>query len=106
MVGTGLETPQEGVITVAGERGTLQLDANSQVQLVVGQRRDALPAEPVPEGELGRALTLFADAIRSGRPPETGVEDNVRSLLLLLAVLESSRSRRPVAVSDLLGQLG
>ncbi len=108
MVSQGLETTQEGLITVIGETGTLHLDGRSQIQLVQpggqGEPR-ALAPEPVPEGELGHGLAQFVDAIRLGRRPETHLEDNVRSFALLVAVMEAARARRAVRPAELLGFL-
>lgn len=102
MVAQGFETPQEGLITVSGERGTLHLDAASRVLLAAGGATRELPGEPVPEGELGRGLAQFVAAIRTGRPPETHVGDNIHTFALLMAVVESARARHPVRVADLL----
>jgi predicted dehydrogenase len=101
MVAQGGETPQEGLITVLGERGALHLDAGSQVVLLGQGEARALPPEPIPEGELGHGLAVFVDAVRTGRRPETHLEDNVRSLALTLAVKESARSGRAVRPADL-----
>lgn len=105
MVSQGLETPQEGLVTVIGERGTLHLDGQSRVTLAGQGAPREIPAEPVPEGELGRGLAQFVDAIRTGRPPETAVDDNVRSFALLMAVLDSARTRRAVRIAHLLPDL-
>lgn len=102
MVSQGLETPQEGLISLIGERGTLHLDAGSQVLLLGQGEPVVLPPVPVPEGELGDGLGQFLHAIESGEPPETGIEDNVRSFALTLAVAESTRTGRPVRPAELL----
>jgi predicted dehydrogenase len=105
MVSQGLETPQEGLITVIGERGTLALDGRSEVLVIEpGRPPRPLPAEPVPGGELGHGLAQFVDAIRLGRRPETHVEDNLRSFALVAAIIESAESRRAVRPADLLAR--
>src|SRR5262249_31329526 len=101
MVAQGLETPQEGLITLIGERGTLHLDGGSQLTLVGPGEPRALPLEPIPEGELGNGLAAFVEAVRSGHPPETGLDDNLRSFALVLALMESRRARRAVRPADL-----
>jgi predicted dehydrogenase len=105
MVSQGMETTQEGLITVIGEKGTLYLDGKSQVTLHGQGEARTLPQEPVPGGELGYALAEFLAAIREKRQPETHVAEHVRSLALPLAVVESSRRRAPVEVAELLGFL-
>ncbi|HEV8676546.1 MAG TPA: Gfo/Idh/MocA family oxidoreductase [Methylomirabilota bacterium] len=105
MVAQGGETPQEGLITVLGARGTLHLDARSEVRVLGQGEPRALPPEPVPDGELGHGLAQFVDAVRTGRRPETHLEDNVRTLALLLAVQESARTGRTVRPADLMSFL-
>ena len=51
---------------------------------------------------MGFALGEFLGAVREKRPPETHVTEHLRSLALLLAVVESSRRAGPVDVADLL----
>jgi len=101
MVAQGLETPQEGLITLIGERGTLHLDERSQLTRAGPGGLRAVALEPIPEGELGHGLAGFVEAIRTGRPPETGLADNLRSFALLLALMESRRSRRAERPVDL-----
>ncbi|HSD52195.1 MAG TPA: Gfo/Idh/MocA family oxidoreductase, partial [Candidatus Methylomirabilis sp.] len=105
MVSLGVETPQEGLITVIGEKGALHLDEDSQVTLHGQGEVRTLPQEPVPGGELGYALTEFLGAVRERRQPETYVAEHVRSLALSLAVVESSRRGAPVEMAELLGFL-
>lgn len=101
MVSQGLETTQEGLITVIGEKGTLHLDGKSQVTLHGQGEVRTLPQEPIPGGELGFALAEFLGAIREKRQPETHVSEHIRSLALLLAVVESSHRGAPVEVAEL-----
>jgi predicted dehydrogenase len=61
-----------------------------------------VPGEPVPEGELGHGLAQFVEAIRTGRVPETHLGDNLESFALLLALMESRRTRRAVRPADVL----
>ena len=102
MVSLGAETPQEGLITVIGERGTLHLDGKSQVTLYTQGDARPLSQEPIPGGELGHALAEFLTAVREKRQPETHVAEHIRSLALSLAVMESSQRGRPVEVAELL----
>ncbi|MFB3816863.1 MAG: Gfo/Idh/MocA family protein [Candidatus Methylomirabilales bacterium] len=101
MASLGLETPQEGIVTVIGEKGTLCLDGNSHVQLVAGGETRTLPPEPIAGGELGHALGEFLSAIRERRQPETHVAEHIRSLALTLAVVESSKTGKAVEVGRL-----
>lgn len=105
MVSLGMETPQEGLITAVGERGTLHLDGMSRVTLHGQGEVQTLPQHPIPGGELGYALAEFLGAIREKRQPETHVAEHIRSLALPLAVAESARQGRPVDVPEILGFL-
>jgi predicted dehydrogenase len=105
MVSQGVETPQEGLMTLTGEKGSLHLDGKSQVTLHDQGEVRTLPQEPVPGGELGYALAEFLGAIREKRPPETHVAEHIRSLVLPLAVMESSRRRAAVEVAEFLDVL-
>ena len=105
MVSQGSDTPQEGIITIAGEQGTLQLDDRSQVRLFGAGEPRTIPPVPVPAGELGHGLAEFVAAIRGRRLPETHVADNIRSLALPLAVLESARRGGTVQMAELLSFL-
>jgi predicted dehydrogenase len=100
MTSMGFETPQEGVLTVMGEKGSLRLDEKSQVQLAASGETRTLPQEPVPGGELGYALREFLAAIREKREPETGLAEHIRSLVLTLAVVESSQTGRAVDCAE------
>ena len=105
MVSQGLETTQEGLITVIGEKGTLHLDGRSQVSLHGQGDARVLPQEPIPDGEMGYALAEFLAAIRERRQPETHVAEHIRSLALPLAVVESARRKASVEMADLLSFL-
>ena len=105
MVSLGLETPQEGLITVTGETGTLHLDGRSQVTLHGQGNARTLLQEPIAGGELGHALAEFLAAVREKRQPETHLADHIRSLALPLAVVESSRCGRSVEVAELISFL-
>lgn len=106
MVSQGLETPQEGLITMIGEKGTLHLDGKPQVTLHAQGETRTLPQDAIPEGELGYALAEFLAAVREKRQPETHVAEHIRSLAIALAVAESSRGGAPVKMADLTGFLG
>jgi predicted dehydrogenase len=102
MVSLGAETPQEGLITVIGEKGTLRLDEASQVTLHGQGDTRTLSQNPTPGGELGHALAEFLAAIREKRQPETHVAEHILSLAISLAVMKSSKQGRWVEVA---GQL-
>ena len=104
MVARGFTTPQDGIITVVGEGGTLRLEANSQLRWYHDKQVGVIPAEMMPFTETAYALREFLEAIRVARPPETHVEDNVRSLAIVAAVITSVEKRQPVTVSPFIAE--
>lgn len=100
MVSRGLETPQEGLITVIGEKGTLHLDGESRVTLHGQGEVCTLPQEPIAGGELGYAMTEFLEAVRGKREPETHLAEHIRSLAIPLAVMESARRGASIDMSE------
>ncbi len=105
MVSRGVETSQEGLVTLIGDKGTLHLDGKSQVILHDQGDPRTLPQDPVPGGELAHALAEFLSAVGEKRQPETHLAEHIRSLALLLSVVESSRRGGPVDVAELTGFL-
>ncbi len=105
MVSLGLETPQEGLVTVIGEKGTLHLDGESRVRLLGHGDPRTLPQTPIPDGELGYALAEFLAAVRGKRQPEVPVAEHIRSLALTMAAVESSRRGAAVEIAELIGFL-
>jgi predicted dehydrogenase len=101
MVSLGLETPQEGLVTAIGGKGTLCLDGESQVRLLGQDQPRLLPQEPLPGGELGYSLAEFLAAVREKRRPATCVVEHIKSLALTIAAVESSRRGRAVEVVEL-----
>ena len=102
MVARGLATPQDGIITVVGEGGTLRLEADSQVRWY-GEKggSEVISPRAMPFTDLAATLREFLAAIREGRKPETHLEDNVRTLAMVEAAIRSVETRGPVAVAPL-----
>ena len=101
MVSLGLETTQEGLVTVIGEKGTLHLDGKSQLNLLGQGDLRILPQEPIPGGELGYSLNEFLSAVREKRRPKTCVVEHIKSLAVMLAAAESSRRGGAVEIAEL-----
>jgi predicted dehydrogenase len=98
MVSSGFETPQEGVITIVGERGTLRLDQDSVVRMAAGGTTSDIAPVPVPGGEFGFALDEFVSSVRERRAPEVSLEEHIRSLAIAFAIIESGRTGRRVVL--------
>lgn len=101
MVARGFTTPQEGIITLVGEGGTLRLEADSQVRWYRDKQVEVIPPEAMPCTDTAYALREFLAAIREGRRPETHLEDNLRSFAMAAAAITSVETRQPVAVAPL-----
>jgi len=104
MVARGFSTPQDGIITLVGDGGTLRLEADSQVRWYRDGQVEVIPPEVMPFSDTAYALREFLAAIRERRRPETHVEDNIRSLAMVAAAISSVEKRQPVAVAPLLAE--
>ena len=103
MVARGYATPQNGIITLVGEGGTLRLEADGQIRRYRDAQVEVIAPEPLP-GDLACVLQEFLQAVHEGRKPETHLEDNVRSLAMMAAAIRSVETRQPVAVGPLVAQ--
>ncbi len=104
MVGHWFATPQEGIITVEGEGGTLRLEADSKVRWYrEGQVEVVAPVE-TPFTDTAYTLQEFLAAIRDRRQPETCLEDNVHSFAMVAAAIAAVETGQRVAVAPLVAQ--
>ncbi|HWT82574.1 MAG TPA: Gfo/Idh/MocA family oxidoreductase [Candidatus Methylomirabilis sp.] len=101
MVARGFTTPQDGIITLVGENGTLRLEADQQVRCYHDSQVEVISREPMTCTDTTYALREFLAAIRERRRPETHVEDNVRSFAMAAAAIMSVEKKQPVAVTPL-----
>ena len=105
-VAPGTQTTLNGRVAICGSRGAIEFDTDIGTATLVldrGRTRTTLPGGGLDFPGLDRALAAFVGCLRSGERPETDVEDNVKSLAVDLAALQSSRTGRPVLVADILG---
>ena len=112
----GHTTGWDAVWRIFGEHGSIRWDGDDVVHmplerpLLAKVQRRLLRREwkgrrvsPVPIGEPDRlgVLAELGAAIREGREPESSGRDNVRSLALTVAAVESARQGRVVDVAEL-----
>jgi predicted dehydrogenase len=103
MVARGLATPQDGIITVVGEGGTLRLEGDSQVRWYGEKGGTEIVSSPaMPFTDLAATLREFLASIHEGRKPETHLEDNIRTLAMVEAAIRSVEQGQPVAVTPLI----
>lgn len=100
----GAETSWNAHWRFSGPAGTLVWDGDNAP--VVDIPNDASLLAPVVEGPTGltASLTLMVDHLRGGPEPTTTVQDNVSSLALVFAAIESARVHQPVLVADVIEQ--
>jgi predicted dehydrogenase len=93
-----------------GTKGTLLWDgaAKFEASVVTGSEGFFRPlkaievAPPVdPNAMNGHASVIaeFIDSIEAGRAPETASSDNIKSLAMVFAAIESARTRQRVKIS-------
>ena len=105
-ISAGPTTPWAGEWRMEFERGeviwTSRGEDSAPAEVVVVQRRGAAPETlPVPAMKrVDRWATLaeFANAVRNHREPQSSGRDNLGSLALATAAVESARRGRPVTV--------
>ena len=106
----GCPTSWNGNWRVVGTRGTVlyENDQEPRGEVVAGDEGFIRPYQPVKvakapmrHGGMHGALREFLDFIRRGRMPQCECHDNIRSLAMVFAAMESSRKMRPVEVKAL-----
>lgn len=104
----GLETSWNGSWRASGEFGSARWSGDDAPEVErTGGGIAALPGTEPPEataGPLGDgiagSLQEFVAALRTGVPPMGEVTDNVMSLAMVEAAIESNARRRPVSLPD------
>jgi predicted dehydrogenase len=106
----GLNTSWEAVWRLIGERGSAKWDGFEQMdaQIVAEKTGFRYPTRDVeippaaPGAKDGGHLGLireFVECIRTGAVPETAAADNIKSLAMVFAAIESARQKREVPVT-------
>ena len=107
-VGTNYVSPSVNYVRVYGRSGNAYA-ADGKLALSLANEKDpwsAISEEvAVPEANATAAeMAEFARAIRTGTPPETGGREGLRALGVVWACLLSAEQKRPVEVSEALGE--
>ena len=106
----GCHTSWNGDWRFVGDKGSLmyEKDAEPNGQVVVGKRgfnrplRDIRPpAASVKHGGMRGGLREMLRFLRTGKGPQTECHDNIKSLAMVFAVIESARKARRVPVRGL-----
>jgi len=98
----GAETSWNAHWRFSGPAGTVVWDGDNLPAVDVPD--DASVRVPVVDGPTGltASLTLMVDHLRGGPEPTTTARDNVSSLALVFAAIESARLHQPVQVADVI----
>lgn len=105
----GHNTSWEAEWRLIGERGSAKWDGFEQMEAQVVAERTGFryrlqdleipPAAPgAKNGGHQGLIHEFVDCVRTGTTPETAAADNIKSLAMVFAALESARQKREVAV--------
>ncbi|WP_336206240.1 Gfo/Idh/MocA family protein [Nonomuraea sp. LPB2021202275-12-8] len=102
----GLPSSWTGSWRASGSRGTALWDGEAAITVGAARGESLKPGEPEPDPHPGRrrftglaeGLAEFVAGLRTGSPPQGECHDNLRSLAMVTAALESARtgSRVPV----------
>jgi predicted dehydrogenase len=106
----GANTSWDSSWRVVGSKGTLLWDGAEKFEanVVAGSEGFFRPLEPIEvappndvDETLGHASVLlnFIDSIEAGQQPETAGPDNIKSLAMVFAAIESARTRQRVEIS-------
>lgn len=104
----GLPTSWNGDWRIVGSRGTLlyQGDQEPRAQVVAGDSgflrplRDVeIPIPCLPAEQQHGALRDFLECLRTGATPHTDCRDNIKSLAMVFAAIDSAREGRRLAVA-------
>ncbi|MSS71721.1 MAG: Gfo/Idh/MocA family oxidoreductase [Candidatus Latescibacteria bacterium] len=102
----GKQSPWNGDWRIDGPEGSLTWEED---QIFVTRehppeqkRREAVPADPLSLAGQDALLSEFVAAVKEGREPECSGRDNLRSLALTFATVQSAREGRPVEIGELL----
>lgn len=92
-------------LEIHGSRGSIRYRAWHELIVdIVGE-----PSRTVPRsdnGEMGREIRAFLDAVGSGGPPVVGAREGRRGIAIIGAIYESERLGRPIVVDELFPSAG
>jgi predicted dehydrogenase len=106
----GANTSWDSAWRIVGSNGTLLWDGADRFEASVVAGSDGFfrPLAPLPVAPPASAdethghasvIANFLDAIEAGRAPETVSSDNINSLAMVFAAIESARTRQRVAIA-------
>ena len=94
-VSQGKDTAWDGDWEIHGEKGTLIWKDEKIVFLSGGKQKELIPLKLDRENQ-AFSLYEFYKSIQGNREPETGCNDNIKSLAMVFKSLESIKKKHPV----------
>lgn len=99
----GLETAWDSRWRVSGRHGSALWDGSSEPQSELTVTAEPVDAPTPPAEGIAGSLADFVSALRTGVPPRTECGDNVLSLAMVYAAIESATTGQRVRVDDVIG---
>jgi predicted dehydrogenase len=96
----GAETSWNGVWRVSGEKGTVLWNGDDDPEAYADV--DLTGAESSPYSGIAGALEVFVRALRTGETPSGEVHENLMSLAMVEAAVQSARTGRATRLDDVL----
>jgi predicted dehydrogenase len=98
----GAETSWNGAWRVSGAHGTARWDGDSEP--VLDAEVGATDRPPSPYSGIAGSLQVFCEALRTGEPPMGEVHENIMSLAMVEAAVESAATGQRVLLDDVLAR--
>ncbi len=98
----GAETSWNGEWRISGEKGSASWDGDHDPVLAADHPPAAHP--PSPYDGIAGALRVFTGALRTGTPPMGEIHENLMSLAMVEAAVESAATGGPVRLAEVLAR--
>ena len=100
----GSQTSWNGDWRIEGERGTIDWDAKGTTYSHLHRTEEKVDHQPIPDdnvpGQRVAILDEFFASIRENRAPECNARDNLKSLAMVFAAIQSTKEKREVSLSE------
>ena len=103
-VGTAYTIPSSGYLKVHGVDASVEVKRTGEVIVKHADERSESFSPVVSVNAIADELDEFCVDARTGRRPETGGEEGIRALAVILAALRSADEGRSVAIAEILGE--
>ena len=96
-------TPFNGTWWIRGTKGGIRWSSEG-ILLSREGRETRVPVEEGPDDSLSGVLVEFTEALRQRRPPSVGITDNIKTVEIMVASIESAECKKPIVLRDLRGR--